>query len=303
MTSSDSNSRSSSKRVEREDKERGAPQPGSYYRRESGKGRQSTPPESTPYFKRESGKGRPCTPPEEPPYFRRELGKGRPSTPPEYYIRETGKGRPSTPPEGPLYYRRESGKGRPSTPPEEPPNLAGRSRQRIREKDVYIERMASSSPPFYKEQEYRRHKQQQYQREQREQQRYRSSSNRRSGPTMDFNDEGRPHSWDEDRMSGGGLGEVEGRRHGSSEDGSRSLTPVAMIEEDWLSDEDEAPPPQPRVERRRGERPPSSQRGTEWSSEGRSKMYAGDRDREQRQLQRDEVCLTFKLVKVVIYVS
>ena len=291
MTSSDSNSRSSSKRVEREDKERGAPQLGTYYRRESGKGRPSTPPENAPYFKRESGsKGRPCTPPEEPPYFRRESGKGRPSTPPEYYRRETSRGRPSTPPEGLPYHRRESGRGRPSTPPEEPPNFGGRSRQRIREKDVYIdEHTPPSSPPFYDEQDYHRHKQQQYQRKCQEQQRYRNSSNRRSGPTTDFNEEGRPHSWDEDRMSGGGPGEVEGRRHGSSEDGSRSLTPVAVMEEDWLTDEDEVPPPPVRAERRRGERPLSSQRGApgaDWSGEGRSKVYVDDRE----QRQRDEVC-------------
>ena len=311
MISSDSNSRNSYKRVEREERERGLPSQGSY-RRESGKGRLSTPPDSATYFKRESGKGRPCTPPEEPsysrresgkgrpstppegaPYFKRESGKGHPSTPPEYYRRETGKGRPSTPPEGPpQYYRKESARGRPSTPPEEPPNLGGRSRYRVREKDVYIDVRMPPSPPLYEELEYRRHKQP-YQRERQEQQRYRSGSSRRSGANADFNEEGRPHSWDDERMSsGGGPVEVEGRRHGSSEDGSRSLTPVAMMEEDWLTDEDEATPPPPRAERRRGERPPSSQRGApgaDWNNEGRSKMYTGDRE----QRQRDEVCKNY----------
>ena len=184
------------------------------------------------------------------------------------------------------YFWRESGKGRPTTPPEGPPlgsNFGMGRRHHAREKVVYSDERLPASPPLYEEQEYRRHKQLRQ-----EQQKYRSSSGRRFGADAVFNEEGRLHSWNEDHMGmGDGGGEVEGRRHGSSEDRSRSLTPVAVMEEDWLLDEDEAPPP--RAERKRGGHPHPPQwgaPGAEWSSGGRSKMYTGDRE----QRQRDEVC-------------
>lgn len=94
------------------------------------------------------------------------------------------------------------------------------------------------------------------------------------------NDEGPPFSsssWGDDRRGG----DIDFRRHGSSEDRSRSLTPAMVVEEadeGWLLDDEETQ----RMERRRG--PPRGERGDWNNGNGRTRVSTGDRER-----QRDEV--------------
>ena len=93
-----------------------------------------------------------------------------------------------------------------------------------------------------------------------------------------------PFQWTEDRRGG-----AESRRHGSSEDRSRSLTPAMMEEDadsDWLVAEEEE---EERVtmERRRG--PPRADWGSGGGGGGRSRNGAGDRERQRYEVRMSTV--------------